>query len=45
MGGVQNSPDDSPKPQVHFGVISHGTFTPLPTPADAIQLYPELFAW
>jgi hypothetical protein len=35
LGGKQNSPDDSPQPQVHFGVISHGTFTPLPTPTGA----------
>jgi hypothetical protein len=45
LDGTQSSRDNSPQPQVHFGVISHGTFTPLPTPADAVQLSPGLFAW
>jgi len=37
---------NSPQPQVvHLGVISHGTFTPLPTPADAFPLSPGEVAW
>lgn len=45
MGGIQHSTGDSPQPQVHFGLISHGTFTPLPTPTDVSLLSPGLVAW
>jgi hypothetical protein len=45
MGGNQTSPDHSPQPQVHFGVISQGSFTPLPAPQDVFPLYPGLVAW
>lgn len=45
MGGLQQSHAKSPPPQVHFGLISHGTFTPLPTPAGVFPLTPGLVAW
>lgn len=45
LGGTRNSPDNSPQPQVHLGVISHGTFTPLPTPKGIFPVSPGLVAW
>jgi hypothetical protein len=40
--GTRNSP---PPPQIHFGLISHGTFTPLPTPTGVFPVTPGLVAW
>jgi hypothetical protein len=44
-GGIQNSSDSSPQPQVHLGLISHGTFTPLPTPTNVFPVSLGDVAW
>jgi hypothetical protein len=35
----------APQPEVHFGLISHGTFTPLPTPRGSSSLDSWNYAW